>query len=298
MEVAGSEQRSSIVALYELLGTCLFVYMIIMSTGNAVTVPLALFSVIIIFGDITGGHFNPAVTLGVYVQLGEYKKNAAMCAIIIFSQLVGSFIGMGLAILTLASNVDGDYQVPEQYVPKLCPKNPARPDECQTYQFNLDFQIWLTQAICTFVFVSVILMIKGKYTSPSTDGALKALAVVFTLGGLIHVANHTAASFNPAVTSGLTAFQNYVLVNKNEYLTRYLTPYFFGPLLGGALAGLFSLTHHDLHKPVPAKAETQEPVDQEKAAQKKSSFTGANMAQQEPEDPLLVKTKTMKDITV
>lgn len=59
----------------------------------------------------------------------------------------------------------------------------------------------------TFVFVAVILMLKGGFTAPSRDGALQALTVAFTLGGLIQVANHHAASFNPAVTVALTAFQ-------------------------------------------------------------------------------------------
>ena len=147
MEVQGSEQRKSIVALYEAIGTALFVYMIIMSTGNAVAVPLGLFMVIVIFGDITGGHFNPAVTLGVYVWIGEYKKHVAQCLTIIFSQLVGAAIGMSLAILSLATNIEGDYQVPAQYVPKLCPKDPANPSECETGEdggFKSDAQVWLT----------------------------------------------------------------------------------------------------------------------------------------------------------
>ena len=98
-------------------------------------------------------------------------------------------------------------------------------------------------------------MVKGKYTSPSTDGALKAIAVVLTLGGLIHVANHTAASFNPAVTVGLTSFQNFVLPNNTEgYLTHYTWAYFFGPLVGGALSGVFSLGHKQLFEPEPVKA--------------------------------------------
>lgn len=91
-------------------------------------------------------------------------------------------------------------------------------------------------------------MLKGGYTAPSRDGALQALTVAFTLGGLIQVANHHAASFNPAVTVALTTFQTMTLENTGGYLTHYFFEYFFGPLLGGIAAGLFSLTHIPLHK--------------------------------------------------
>ena len=282
MEVPTAENRKTVVAIYELIGTALFVYMIIMSTGNPIAVPLSLFAMVVLFGDITGGHFNPAVTLGVYVWLGEFSKNFTMALVVIVSQLIGSLLGMGLAILTLASDVDGDYQVPEQYVPILCPKDPSDPSKCEQGSYQLTLQLWATQTICTFVFVSVILMVKGQYTSPSTDGALKAMAVVLTLGGLIQVANHTAASFNPAVTAGLTAFQNYVLVNSDQYLTHYMTGYFFGPLLGGLLAGIFAHSHHGLHDPVKkAEAAGQQDTQPAKA---KSGFSLAAQARREAED--------------
>ena len=82
MEVQGGSQRKPLVATYELIGTAVFVYMILVSTGDAMAVPLALFSVIIIFGGITGGHFNPAVTLGVYISEGKWKANAGFAVLI------------------------------------------------------------------------------------------------------------------------------------------------------------------------------------------------------------------------
>jgi len=56
-----------IVGIYEALGTALFTYCIIVSTANAVAASLGLFAMIVIFGSVTGGHFNPAVTIGVFL---------------------------------------------------------------------------------------------------------------------------------------------------------------------------------------------------------------------------------------
>ena len=112
-------------AAYELVGTAIFIYMILVSTGDAIAVPLALFSVIIIFGGITGGHFNPAVTLGVYLHEGKWKENAPFMMLIMTSQLVGSLLGMSIASATLGYvNANDDFEVPISRVPILAPTDP------------------------------------------------------------------------------------------------------------------------------------------------------------------------------
>ena len=72
MEVNGGKNSTILVAIYEAMGTALFVYCVLASAGNAYAVIMGLFASIIIFGGYTGGHFNPAVTLGVYVANGKY----------------------------------------------------------------------------------------------------------------------------------------------------------------------------------------------------------------------------------
>lgn len=75
MEVKGGHERKCTVMFFEMLGTALFVYGIIM-TDTAASIPFSLFASILIFGAITGGHFNPAVSLGVYIAEGkDYGKN-------------------------------------------------------------------------------------------------------------------------------------------------------------------------------------------------------------------------------
>ena len=67
METKLGHKRKFVVTLYEGIGTALFTYCILVSTADALAAAFALFSMILIFGSVTGGHFNPAVTLGVLV---------------------------------------------------------------------------------------------------------------------------------------------------------------------------------------------------------------------------------------
>jgi len=109
MEVARGDSRKPLVATYEMLGTAIFIYMILVSTGDSLAVPLALFAVILMFGGITGGHFNPAVTLGVFFEQRNYMKNLSFALLIMVSQLVGALLGMSLAMFTLSAKINGKW---------------------------------------------------------------------------------------------------------------------------------------------------------------------------------------------
>ena len=76
MEVEGGSERKGTVVLCEMFGTALFIYGILVSRGDAIAVPLSLFASILIFGNITGGHFNPAVSFGVLISNGRTKTKS------------------------------------------------------------------------------------------------------------------------------------------------------------------------------------------------------------------------------
>lgn len=92
-----------LVCLYELMGTAIFMNLVIVSqvTGSdvwGISGPLALFVSINIFGGVSGGHFNPAVTLGVYVRECKFKENLKFMWMIIGSQCAGALLGMLLSV--------------------------------------------------------------------------------------------------------------------------------------------------------------------------------------------------------
>lgn len=73
---------------------------------------------IVIFGDITGGHFNPAVTIGVFTSLKEYARDWLFMILIIFAQVVGGFLAIALSYA-------GKYTYPTYHTPILAPWNPV-----------------------------------------------------------------------------------------------------------------------------------------------------------------------------
>tara|TARA_A100001015_G_scaffold306343_1_gene400460 strand:- start:1314 stop:1583 length:270 start_codon:yes stop_codon:yes gene_type:complete len=80
----------------EFLGTALFIY-VVLSTGDAVAIGLALMTVIFILGKQSGGHFNPAIT-AVLTFAGKHKMKE-------FAPYVLAQIAGGLAALELYKRV-------------------------------------------------------------------------------------------------------------------------------------------------------------------------------------------------
>lgn len=90
--------------LAEMLGTALFVFVGCVSVIGNAGVPgavqpalahgLALGSVIMMFGEVSGGHFNPAVSLAVYLCGGT---EILLSGLYVLAQLFGAMTGAGLA---------------------------------------------------------------------------------------------------------------------------------------------------------------------------------------------------------
>ena len=82
--------------LAEFLGTLFFLY-VILATGDAVAIGLALMAVIFILGKYSGGHFNPAVSV---MMAAAGKTSMKDLAPYIIAQIAG-----GLAALELYKRV-------------------------------------------------------------------------------------------------------------------------------------------------------------------------------------------------
>ena len=85
MEVPGGANNKFFVSLYEFIGTALLIVTVNISNDTAVAVGIVLFTICIFIGPISGGHVNPAVSVGVYIKEGKYSENACFLLTIISS---------------------------------------------------------------------------------------------------------------------------------------------------------------------------------------------------------------------
>ena len=100
MEVKLGKTRSLNLLIREMIGTAMLLSAINISGGNAKAVAGTIFAAIMtLAGPLCGGHFNPAVTIGVLVSEG-IAENFKMAIAIIISQIIGGFAGVGLARMT------------------------------------------------------------------------------------------------------------------------------------------------------------------------------------------------------
>jgi len=218
------QERGFAAYLAELIGTFLLVFFIVcvvvlfVATGNqaqfgsdfavvGLVHAFLLFGLIVMFGVVSGGHFNPAVTLAA----AAVKRIAPVDAVIyILAQLSGGIGGAFLAKgLLLDEGRATSYAAPE--VSGLLSNN---------------FQGFIVEGIGTFCLVLVILA--AVYSTKSVkDWA--PLAIGTTLGFIVMVGGPlTGGSFNPARWFGPALAGD--AFNGSWWL------YLLGPIVGSLLA--------------------------------------------------------------
>ena len=126
-------------------------------------------------GHISGAHYNPAVTVSIYLR-GACDKDEVLPYIA--SQLIAA---VSAAIVV---------------------ENLLRPDELSPVAFELGTDAVVAELLFTFALAYVILNV-ATTESTSGNGYYGAAIALVVLAGAITVGNISLASFNPAVTSAL-----------------------------------------------------------------------------------------------
>ncbi len=198
--------------LMELLGTFFLVFTIGLSR-NPVAIASVLAIMIYIGGHISGGHFNPAVSFGVFLQKKLSGKEFGMY---VLAQLVG-----GVLACLLVPFFTGRALVvaPQSSVSMLVP--------------------FAAEVIFTFVLVFTVLNV--ALPKAVAGNQYYGLAIgLSVLVGALSVGTISGGAFNPAV--GLSPlFADIATIGENG---SKLLLYSVAPLLGGALASLvYTLVH-------------------------------------------------------
>ena len=188
-------------------------------------------------GHVSGGHFNPAVTVGLCTARRFPGKEVIPY---IVAQLAGAIVAAGILYVIASGKVGFDVNAGfasngyDQYSPG---------------GYSLVAAL-VAELVMTFFFLIVILGSTSKLASPAMAGLAIGLALT-----LIHLVTIpvTNTSVNPARSTGPAIFVG-------GWAIRQLWLFWVAPIIGAALAGIayrFLLEDHRL--PDTARAETVTP---------------------------------------
>ncbi|MFT4148543.1 MAG: aquaporin, partial [Micrococcaceae bacterium] len=183
---------------------------------------LSLMAGIFAVGHISGGHFNPAVTIAQTLAKRFEAKNVLPY---IAAQLIGAAAATGLLYLITLDTPLITSDVRSQLFTSLA--NSYGDDT--KLKFGAMAAI-LTEAAVTAIFISIILAVTSKKAPKSVQNAAP-FAIGLTLAVMIQVALPiTNAALNPAraTATALTAPSSF----------GHLWAFWVGPILGGVIAGL------------------------------------------------------------
>lgn len=217
---AGAEAMGTFLLIFGGLGGVLSGLLV--QTGGVpgpVVLGLAMVVGVLAFGHISGGHFNPALTLGAAIA---GRTRWAHTPFYLLGQLVGGFAAIGLLYLVLRGHPQIGGTLPQVFTALSNGYDTHSPT-----QFPLT-SVLLVEAIATAVFVAVVL----GATARKANNLLAALAAGFGLTVVLAVTGPLSnGGINP-VRATVTA------VFAEPWALQQLWVFWAAPLLGGLLAGL------------------------------------------------------------
>ncbi|CAD5225961.1 unnamed protein product [Bursaphelenchus okinawaensis] len=211
----------------EFLGTCLFVFVGSLSglgtnktngiMHAAVAHGFTIFVLASSFGGVSGGHFNPAVSLSVCMA---GKLDALLLMPYVIAQLLGGCVGALLVVVVTTE---------EQYHNIL--GGATMPGGNLWYQ-NVIVETMLTIALCNTVIMCA---------ADTDTNMLAPLCIGFTVAlDIVAAGSITGASMNPARSLGPGLVATIFLPSKDTkeiWQEHYI--YWAGPIIGATLAAFF-----------------------------------------------------------
>jgi len=204
--------------LTEFIGTFFLVLTIGLTiVGGSAFAPLAIGSVLMVMvymgGHISGAHYNPAVTLGVFLRGKMEGRDVAPYMIM---QVLGALLAGG-AVYTIMGETFA-----------LTPGPNASLSSALLVEFLFSF--------------ALVLVVLNTAATDETDGnSYFGLAIGFTLAvGIFAGGSVSGGAFNPAVSIGPAVVDT--LNGAGSYT--FIWIYVISPFAGGAMAALVSAGQH------------------------------------------------------
>lgn len=172
-------------AMYEFFGMVLFLVGINCSGNDASVASLGLFVAATLTGRVSGGHFNMAITFAVYFMEGKLKKNMSIALIVMAIDILGAFTAMAISAGLLG----------KENIFLLVP-----PKELNNQTTSYLFYLLIVEAFFTMIFVSIVLSVKYRRVSATSDGMLSNLTVAIGLYVVVRMAGPlSGGGVNPTI---------------------------------------------------------------------------------------------------
>lgn len=192
--------------IVEFIGT-FFLVLTVGLSGNPIAIGAVLGAMVYMGGYVSGAHFNPAVTLAIWIQKKIETKQAAIYAAV---QIVAA-----IAAAAVYQFVHGGHMT-------VAPGN------------GVSFSSALVaEVLFTFALVSVVLHTAVSKKTAGNDYYGLAIGAILMVGAFA-VGGISGGAFNPAVGLGPNLYYLSALSDNLSNLALYLV----GPLLGGLIASV------------------------------------------------------------
>jgi aquaporin Z len=185
--------------------------------GISLAFGLTVLTGIYAFGPISGGHFNPAVTVGLWAG-GRFPGVSVVPYVV--AQVVGAIVAAGVLVVIASGNASFE-------VSRGLASNGY--DEHSLGHYSLLSGL-VCEIVMTFMFVLVILGATHRRAPVGFAGI--AIGLALTLIHLISIPV-TNTSVNPARSTGPAVFVG-------GWALQQLWLFWVAPIIGGAFAGLLS----------------------------------------------------------
>lgn len=208
--------------LTEFVGTFFLVFVIGLTTndpqlwagGGTPFAPIAIGTILMVMvymgGPVSGAHYNPAVTLALWMRKKMEPKDAAPYML---SQILGAIFASLTYYFIFKLSMGG---------PKPLPG------------FTYDLKPMILEAIFTFALVAVVLSVAAS--KKSAGNSYYGLAIGFTVMTAAFAAGKVSGgAFNPAVGVGTLLVDMFIEGNDISHVWIYIV----GPCLGGIVAAMF-----------------------------------------------------------
>lgn len=179
-------------AVFEMLATFLFVFLIILCQKDIQKFILGMWIILIVFGDFSGPHLNPAISLGFYINKAKFQSGFLKFFMFVLSQFIGCYLGILVSYL-ITNKID--------FI--------DIPNDTNVYQ------IFLSEAFFTGTLFFMVIFVSYKETQPSTKSYVNGFFVVCWFFVIVNAGMLiSGAAFNPAVLICLNSVA--IIFGKNQ----------------------------------------------------------------------------------